>query len=65
MGEMELRREKTGRPLQGDPAMERLLAVVSSATARVGKGKGMGTPSLLLEVGEGQGSGQEVLGRHG
>ena len=30
-----------------------------------GKGAGMGTPSLLLEVGEGQGSGRAVLGRHG
>ena len=31
--------------------------------ARAGKGAGMGTPSLLLEVGERQGSGEEE--RHG
>ena len=30
-----------------------------------GKGAGMGTPSLLLEVGEGQGSRRIVLGCHG
>jgi hypothetical protein len=38
---------------------------VSSTTARAGKSADMGTPSLLLEVGEGQGSGREVPGRHG